>query len=195
MLVNGVSALTKTRSARNSVRQEVGQERFMSSWSNHEKIHRESWSPHNTCQQHLDVKENISFIHLRVSVPTTLHTPVNAPSTYQPNSGDRPDQQINRRNVAYSHSFNQETQVLCDSQRTADLSGRGDKGYCSDHLSHTRLAQVPPDFGLEEQSIAYWMSPWDKCCKMRYGKRKGAKIKFSLFRLLVCGHRLHFPSH
>lgn len=45
------------------------------------------------------------------------------------------------------------------------------KGYSSYHLSLAHLALMPPDLGLQAQSITYWMSLWDKCCKMRYGNR------------------------
>lgn len=40
-------------------------------------------------------------------------------------------------------------------------------------LSLAHLALMPPALGLKAQSITYWMSLWDKCCKMRYGKRNG----------------------
>lgn len=57
--------------------------------------------------------------------------------------------------------------------RKGDLGWRGDKGYFSYDLSPAHLALMPSALGLKAQSITYWMSLWDKCCKMRYGNRNG----------------------
>lgn len=40
-------------------------------------------------------------------------------------------------------------------------------------LSLLDAALMPAALGLQAQSITYWIRPWDKYCKMRYGKKNG----------------------